>query len=976
MGERPTGTVTFLFTDIEGSTRLWEQHPADMRDALAAHDGLLEREIEEAGGFVHSTAGDAYSAAFADPLKAIDAAVSAQQALAENDWGPVGRVRVRMAVHTGVAHEREDDYYGPALNRCARILSAAHGGQVVTSGATEELVRHRLTPDMGLKDLGEHHLKDLGYPERIFQVIAPGLDTEFAALVTLDPSLNNLPLQLTSFVGREDELEDVRKRLADTRLLTLTGVGGSGKTRLSLQVAAETAEHFTHGVWLAELASVSDPDKLPAFLAEALRINRGQGGVGSAAGAGESVPVMKQIVDYLERRQALVILDNCEHLISATAELATHLLRNCPDVKLLATSREGLGIAGETLWQVPSMEMPSRFDIAELGGSGADALRLFAERAAAVNPAFEVTAETYPFVLKICRRLDGMPLAIELAAARARSMSVSSIADRIDDRFRLLTGGSRTALPRQQTLAAAIDWSYDLLDEAEQVFFQRLAAFRGGFTLEAAERVCAGGQVDEYDMVDYLSSLVDKSMVVWEGSGDRYRLLETLRQYAMDKLKESGEADIVRRAHAEHFLEVAEKAAPHLRGRDQVEWMERLEADHENFRAALAFTDEHDLTPMTARLAAALHWFWVVRNHYEEQHEWLGPLLGRPDLGEESTVLELMIAYAWHLIFSSQLDILSTHLVDTQGMARRLGDMARLAQAGLIEGWMWSNRDDYDKAEKAMDVGLETALASGDPWHIGWAAYGRGWVDRMRADVEAATPHFELALSKMRQVGDTYGLAWAAAVGAVMARYRLDYPEARKLHEESLGHARALGDRNLEAFNYACLGIVEFHEGHYEESIVNHQRCADIERDIGVIGAQVAENLHLLAAAQFRAGKTTDALASITTALNLLDGHSDYSTVLAGTLEALAEPLLDRGEACHTASLWGWAMAIRQRVGRAVPPPSRGDYAVVEERIAAGCPEHEVLATGAPDWAYQQALVEGRRAVKLIESTIAGAGGS
>jgi class 3 adenylate cyclase len=321
MNDRPTGTVTFLFTDVEGSTRLWEEHPEGMRDALALHESLLEQQIGEAGGFVHSTAGDAYSAAFSDPLDAIGAAIAAQRSLADAEWPVVGEMRVRMAAHTGVAHERGDDYYGPALNRCARIFSAAHGGQIVTSRGTEELVRHRMHPGSSLRDLGEHQLKDLGHPEHIFQVVAPGLDTEFAELRSLDPTKNNLPLQLTSFVGREDELRDVKKRLLDTRLLTLTGVGGSGKTRLSLQAAAESAENFKDGVWLVELAAVSDPDKLAPWVAESLRINRGQGGgVGGAAQAGETVPVIDQIVGFLQNRQTLLILDNCEHLIGASAD--------------------------------------------------------------------------------------------------------------------------------------------------------------------------------------------------------------------------------------------------------------------------------------------------------------------------------------------------------------------------------------------------------------------------------------------------------------------------------------------------------------------------------------------------------------------------------------------------------------------------------------------------------------------------------
>ena len=967
MPQRPTGTVTFLFTDVEGSTRLWEEHPDAMRDALAQHDSILEERINGAGGFIHSTAGDAYSAAFSDPLDAITAAIDAQKGLAGADWPFAERLKVRMAVHTGVAHERGDDYYGPALNRCARILSAAHGGQVVTSRGTEELVRHRLHPGVSLKDLGEHQLKDLGYPEQIFQIVAPGLDTDFADLRSLDPSKNNLPLQLTSFVGREDELRDVKKRLLDTRLLTLTGVGGSGKTRLSLQAAAESAEDFRDGVWLVELAAVSDPDKLPAWVAESLRINKGQSGVGAASTPSGAVPVIEQIADYLRKRQALLILDNCEHLIAASADFATYLLRSCPDIKILATSREGLGISGETLWQVPSLEMPNRYDVEELGGSGADALRLFQDRAAAVNPNFEINSETYPYVLKICRRLDGMPLAIELAAARAKSLDVARIADRLDDRFRLLTGGSRTALPRQQTLAAAVEWSYELLDEAERVFFNRLAAFRGGFTLEAAESVCSGGIVDEFDIVDHLSSLVDKSMVAWDsGSGDRYRLLETLRQYALGKLKDSGEADEVRTRHAQHFLALAEKAAPHLRGPEQVDWMERLEAEHENFRAAMAFTDEHDMTELTARMAAALHWFWGVRRHYEELGEWLGPLLGREQIGHESTLLELMMGYAWYLVWTDQFETLKAHIVDTQGMARRLGKIARLAEAYLIESWMISNEGRYGEAEAIAERALETARAAGDDWAIGWAAYGRGWIDRMRADVEAARPYFDLAVTKMRKVGDTLGLAWASGVGGILARYSLDYEAARQLHEESLEQARRLGDKGLEAFGNATIGIIDRLEGKYEDSIARHKKTFELEQDIGALGTEVAENLYLMAESQLDAGLRDDARKSLQGAIERLDANRTDPTVLAAVHELFAREMLRLGQTDRAARLLGWASAVRKETGRAVPPPDRPEREEAERQITEQVEDMEGLMAEGAAWDYERSLSEARKALELL----------
>jgi tetratricopeptide (TPR) repeat protein len=360
----------------------------------------------------------------------------------------------------------------------------------------------------------------------------------------------------------------------------------------------------------------------------------------------------------------------------------------------------------------------------------------------------------------------------------------------------------------------------------------------------------------------------------------------------------------------------------------------------------MSFTDEHEMTPMTARFAAALYWFWFVRGHKEEQIEWLGQLLGLPDIGSDDTILGLMMAYAWFLLWNSEYETLQAHLVDTKGMAERLGREADLAMALVIEGWLHQNLEQFDRTEEYHDLALEIAQKAGDDLAIGWAAYGRGWIDRMRADVDSAAPFFDLAIAKMRHIGDTLGLAWASAAGAILARYRLDFDTAQQLHEESLDNARLLGDRGLQSFNYACMGIVEFHRGNFEEAIALHQKCADLERDIGSTGAEVAENLHLMADAQLRAGRAEDAKDSV--------------------FETLSTPLLDNGQEVEAARLWGWATATREKVGRAVPPPSRPLYVIIEERIEAAVPEHKELAADAAEWSYQEALAEGKRALTLF----------
>ncbi len=478
----PTGTVTFLFTDIEGSSARWEKHEAAMSPALARHDALLRESFAAHGGHAFKTVGDAFCAVFATAPDAVAAALLAQQKLVAEPWdAALGGVRVRMAVHTGAAEMREADYFGPPLNRVARLLSIGHGGQALLSQPTFELVRDHLPAGADLRDLDLHRLKDLQRPEHVYQLLHPALPADFPKLKSLDPLTNNLPIQATSFVGREKEIKEVKALLAKTRLLTLTGSGGAGKTRLSLQVAADLVEGEGDGVWLAEFAPLSDPGLVPQTVAQALGVREEPGR-----------PITQTLVDFLKPKSLLLVLDNCEHVLDAAAQLCDAILRACPNVRIIASSREGLNIAGETTYRIPSLTVPDLRQTATPESlSQYEAVRLFIERAQAAQPAFSVTNANAPAVAQICHRLDGIPYAIELAAAKVRALSAEQISARLDDRFRLLTGGSRTALPRQQTLRAMIDWSYDLLSPEEQTLLRRLSVFAGGWTLEAAEAVCA-----------------------------------------------------------------------------------------------------------------------------------------------------------------------------------------------------------------------------------------------------------------------------------------------------------------------------------------------------------------------------------------------------------------------------------------------------------------------------------------------------
>jgi len=609
MGELPSGTVTFLFTDLEGSTRLWEEHPDAMRTALARHDAILREQVAAHGGHVVKTTGDGIHAVFATAHDALDAAVGAQVGLAAASFEDTGPLRVRMGVHTCEAEYREGDYYGSEVNRAARLMSVAHGEQIVVSAVTGALVRDR---SVELVDLGEHRLRDLTVAERVFQVRMPGLAADFPPLRSLDAFPGNLPLQVTSFVGRGDELAALSKALEASRLVTVVGVGGVGKTRLVLQVAAELIARFPDGAWVFELAAADDPESLLQVVAAALGVRPRPGS-----------SLEDSIVELLRPRRVLVVLDNCEHMLRAAARVADRVLRECAQAHVVATSRESLGVAGEQTWPLGSLPVPEASD-ADVMAS--DAVRLFADRAHAARPGFVLSDTNAVAVGEICRRLDGIPLALELAAARVSALSPTDISGLLDERFRLLTGGRRSGVERHQTLRATVDWSYSLLDDRERVIFERLSVCTGSFDGRAAQAVVAGDGVEAWDVLDALTKLVAKSMVVAEEADDgamRYQMLETLRQYGRERLDLAGDADWWRRRHAEHYAAVAEESGQGLRGPDELSWKRSLAADFDNVRAAVNWSlerDDHVDVEYALRIITGLAQF--INNVSTEVGEW------------------------------------------------------------------------------------------------------------------------------------------------------------------------------------------------------------------------------------------------------------------------------------------------------------------------------------------------------------------
>jgi predicted ATPase/class 3 adenylate cyclase len=827
MAELPTGTVTFLFTDIEGSSALWEREPVAMQGATARHDALIEQAVAEHGGVVVRPRGEGDSrfAVFARASDAVAAALAMQRALTTEPWPTSTPLRVRVALHTGEAELREGDYYGSAVNRCARLRAVAHGGQVLVSQATVDLAQDALPVGAGLRALGEHRLRDLTRPEPVHQLLHPDLPADFPPLRSLDSVPHNLPIQLTSFVGRERELAEIVTLLAAHRLVTLTGAGGCGKTRLALQAAADAQETFPDGVWLVELAPLSDPDLVPQAVAQAL-------GVIDQPGQ----PLLTTLVNALRSRHLLLVLDNCEHLLDVSATLVETLLRGCPDLRVLATSRELLGASGEIAWRVPSLATPAPevSTVDQLRSTAA--VQLLVERAGLVQPGFALTDANAAAVAQVCRRLDGMPLAIELAAARLTALSPAQIATRLDDRFRLLTGGRRTAVRRQQTLQAAIDWSHDLLSAEERMLLRRLAVFAGGWTLEAAEAVCGGDGFEAWVVLDLLTRLVEKSLVVADEAMDepRYRLLETVRQYASEKLLAAGEAEAVRDRHLAWAVALAEQAEPALRSADQIAWMERLEVEHDNIRTALDWARSRPDAEAALRLAASLWHFWEVRGYYREARSHYEAVLAMPKAETPTRMRALALC---------GLTFLMAHMADLQAAARLaeesiaisipLGDYRLAALAQGVWTFVLALQSDYPAAHRHAAESARLADAVQDRWSRAFALRAAGLVALLEGDQHALRRSIEERLPIVRQIGNPWLEHSLYADMRQLAYDDGDYNAARTYGEQNLARARALRTPRSIASATLRLAAIALHQGDVTATRTHLSTALQLFRDLG-----------------------------------------------------------------------------------------------------------------------------------------------
>jgi predicted ATPase/class 3 adenylate cyclase len=822
MIESTATPVTYLFSDIEGSTRLWESDPALAARTLAWHDELSRAVVGRHRGTVVKMTGDGMHAAFDEPADAMAAAVDLQLALAETAEGHA-RLSVRCGLHLGADQRRDNDYFGPAVNRAARIMGAAHGGQILVSRAVSERVAGRLPPDVVLRELGAVRLRDLGSAETLCQVVHPRLRSDFPPLRSMASTPNNLTEQLNSFVGRDREMEQVRQLLANSRLLTLLGMGGLGKSRLSMQVAAIVLDDYPDGVWFVELAALSDPQLVPQAAASVFGVREEPG-----------TPVVEALVRFVRDKKLLIVLDNCEHLVQACAELAKRLLQAGPQVRVLASSRDALRIAGEAVFQVAPLAAPSQGEQTVEALLANDAVRLFVDRATAVQPAFRLTAKAAAAVAEICRRLDGIPLALELAAARTRSIPIETIAERLNERFKLLTTRDRTVLPRQQTLRALIDWSYDLLPPDEQRLFQRLSVFAGGWTLEAAEAVVAGAPIESGDVMDLLANLVEKSLVMLDLDSGRYRMLDTVRQYASDRLAERDDGADTRSRHLAWCLALAAAARAGLAGPEQGQWLERLDRERENLLAAHRRCDlAADGKEQGLQLVFLLKFYWFQRGLLTLALQVTSEALARTSTGERTLARCRGLADVgqFHTFMGHYAEARS-YLEESLALARELGDTNRIAAVLQPLGQICLGEGDAEGAGSYLREAVEQARAVGNPRQLASALNGHAQLLRQQQDLAGAEAIYAEVVEILTAVGDqeSTAIGWLNLAVVAVERGRLD--DARGLLDNVLRVTAALGSQQLG------------------------QGALDVAAGLAAAGGSAVDALRLFGAAEARAQRS------------------------------------------------------------------------------------------------------------------------
>jgi len=920
------GVTTLLFTDIEGSTRLWEQEGDRMSRALAEHDALSRAAVERNRGIVVKMTGDGMYAAFGDALDAVNAALVLAQSLDDPAATNGISFRVRFGLHLGVVERRDDDLFGSPVNRAARIMKAAHGGQVLLSQAVADHVGTRMPSLACLHDLGGVRLRDLSTTEHVYQLVHPSLRLDFPALRSLEATPNNLPQQVTSFIGRESELAEIKRLLEGTRLLTLLGMGGLGKTRLALQIAADVVEKFPDGVWFVDLAPIKDPSLVPDAIAQVLGVREEPG-----------KPLTQTLCEHVKEHKLLFVLDNCEHLISACASLADALLRGASELRILATSREALHIRGEQTCQVLPLKAPDRTAGVE-SLLRSEAVQLFVERARLQKPGFSLTERDAPAIADLCARLDGIPLALELAAARMRSLSIGEINARLHDRFKLLTGGSRVAIERQQTLRALVSWSYDLLQEREQTLLDRLSVFSGGFDLRAAEVVCGAEPLLPDDVLDLLSSLVEKSLVMVEqGDGaSRYGLLETIREFAREHLskrfdllgtiREFAHERLVDRddvaataaRHCDYYLDLAKTAKKELEGPEQAEWTRRLEVELDNLRAAIALALAGGVDPVLAvKFEVALMRFRILRGYSTE--------------ARKNVRAALVLA------------------------GIREPNVAR-AHALYVGGVLATNQSDYAEATSMLTECLDIRRGLGNPRETAAALSTLATLHLQQDDLAQAREYDEEAIGIFSDLGDRVGEAIGLLNLGEIAERQGDFGGAQALFEQCLVIARSIRHQELESDCERNLGDLALSAGDLPAAQARFARSLHVCRD--------AEDKRGEAIASWRLGKTDTARGEfdsarerLTEALRALQAFEMNSEVL-DCLEDYAKLLQLAGHVERAVRAYAATASARDSLGLPQPPHREAEMQTRLEAARADLGEttFEVAWATGRMWALDEAI--------------------
>lgn len=927
MTHLPTGVVTFFFTDIEGSTRLWERYPDAMKIALTRHDDIVRQVIQAHGGHVFKTVGDAFYSVFAHAPDALNAALATQRALQAQDWSEIGGLRVRAALHTGTAEERDGDYLGPIINRILSLMAAGHGGQILLSQTTYELTRNALPPGAQLRDLGERRLKDLRQPEHIYQLVTPDLPADFPPLRTLDARPTNLPSQPTALIGRELEAAAACAflRRPDVRLLTLTGPSGAGKTRLALQVAADLLEEFADGVFFVPLGSISDPTLVAFAIAQALGVRES---------VGQSL--QNNLQAYLRDKQLLLVLDNFEQVVQA-AGLVADLLTDAPGLKVLVTSRTVLHVSGENTFPVPPLALPKLDHLPPVSALlQYSAVALFVERARAVKPDFALTEENAAAVVQICARLDRLPLAIELAAARSKLLSPQAMLNRLERRLPLLTGGARDRPARQQTMRGAIAWSYDLLTPAEQTLFQRLAIFVGGFTLETACSIVGKAEFADVELEQALEALVDKSMLRCEQASrtPRFWMLDIIREYALERLEASGELPLVRQRHVQFFLELARASAVELLKPDRATWLERLEAEHDNLRAALEYSAQAGDSETCLRLAGALRWFWYLRGYWSEGRGWLERALTLPG-ADVPTRARARALYGAGELARLQGDRAAARqlLEEALHIWREQGDRRGVAYTLTSLGQLAVSERDHAAARQLLTESINIFREIDDRRGLAHALRGLGTACSPE-EAREAQRLFEESIWLFREIEDTWGLATPLGNVGFLAYRRGDWATARRLYEESLAILRQVGDKWLIADALNVLGEIARCEGDHQRAASLYEQALVLFRELGSRRG-LASSYHNLGYVALHLGDYEQARAYFIESLNVCQALRQpegcvYGIVgLAGwmSLKEQANPL----PACQdrlqqAARLLGAAHAHFEALNIVLDPADRFEY--------------------------------------------------